>query len=309
MELCLRLRAGPPLVLDGATGTELERRGVPSALPLWSAHALLAAPEECLRIHEEYAQAGAVALTANTFRTQRRPLARAGLGERAAELTRTAVELARRAARAAPAGAPVWVLGSAPPLEDCFRPDLVPDAASLAREHAEHARNLAAAGVDAILAETMNSAREALAAARAARGVGLPVLVSFVCGPGAALLSGEPLALALARLAPEEPAALLVNCLPPSAVEPCLGPLSASGLPFGVYPNLGAPAPGASGGRSEELSPEELARRAESWVRAGARLVGGCCGTQPAHIRAIASRLRSRPARSEAKPGGSSGEG
>jgi S-methylmethionine-dependent homocysteine/selenocysteine methylase len=288
-----RLRAGPPLLLDGATGTELERRGVPCALPLWSARALLAAPGECLRICEEYARAGAEVLTANTFRTQRRALGRAGLGERAAELTRAAVELARRGARAAPAGARLWVLGSAPPLEDCFRPDLVPDAESLAREHAEHARNLAAAGVDAILAETMNSAREATEAARAARAVGLPVLVSFVCWRGATLLSGEPLAEALARVAREEPTALLVNCLPPSNVGACLEPLRACGLPFGVYPNLGAPVEGSPARRSEECAPEELALRAEGWVRAGARLVGGCCGTRPAHIRAIASRLRS----------------
>jgi S-methylmethionine-dependent homocysteine/selenocysteine methylase len=294
LELCLRLRAGPPLVLDGATGTELERRGVPSALPLWSAHALLAAPEELVRIHAEYAQAGAEAITANTFRTQRRTLARAGLGARAAELTRIAVELARRGAREAAGGRSVLVLGSAPPLEDCFHPELVPDAASLDREHALHAENLASAGVDAILAETLNSVREALAAARAARAVGLPVLVSFVCWRGASLLSGEPLATALAAVAREEPAALLVNCLPPSNVAACLAPLRESGLPFGVYPNLGAPVgePGAS--RAEQCTPEELALHARDWLRAGARLVGGCCGTRPAHIRDIASLVRKK---------------
>jgi homocysteine S-methyltransferase len=292
-ELRLRLRAGPPLVLDGATGTELERRGVPSALPLWSAHALLAAPEELAAIHAEYARAGAEAITANTFRTQRRTLARAGLGGRAGELTRLAVELARRGARQAPGGRSAWVLGSAPPLEDCFRPDLAPDAASLAREHAEHAEHLAAAGVDAILAETHGSAREARAAARAARAAGLPALVGFVCWRGAALLSGEPLEAALAEVAREEPAAVLVNCLPPSNVAACLAPLRASGLPFGVYPNLGAPGAGPGASRSEECSPEELALRAGGWLRAGARVVGGCCGTRPAHVRAIASLVRS----------------
>ena len=125
-----RLRAGPALLLDGATGTELERRGAKSALPLWSAHALLHDPALVGRIHADYVEAGAELLTANTFRTQRRTLERDGVGERAAALTARAVALARAAA--AGGDRPVHVLGSAPPLEDCFRPDLVPDDDSLA---------------------------------------------------------------------------------------------------------------------------------------------------------------------------------
>ena len=87
MSLVERLQRAGPLVLDGATGTELERRGVATRLPLWSADALIHAPELVARIHRDYADAGAEALTANTFRTQRRTLAREGLGDRAAELT------------------------------------------------------------------------------------------------------------------------------------------------------------------------------------------------------------------------------
>ena len=187
-----RIAAGPVLLLDGATGTELERRGVRASLPLWSAHALVHDPESVRRVHSDYVAAGADLLTANTFRTQRRTLARDGLGERAAELTARAVSLARIAA-----GDRAAVLGSAPPLEDCFSPERVPDTDALAREHAEHARNLATAGADGVLVETMNTVREAAAAARAARDVGLPVLVSFTCWEGAHLLSREPLAEAI----------------------------------------------------------------------------------------------------------------
>jgi S-methylmethionine-dependent homocysteine/selenocysteine methylase len=234
-----RLRAGPALLLDGATGTELERRGAKSALPLWSAHALLHDPALVGRIHADYVAAGAELLTANTFRTQRRTLERDGVGEQAAALTARAVALARTAA--ARGDQPVQVLGSAPPLEDCFRPDLVPDEASLAREHGEHAANLAAAGVDAILLETMNTIREALAALRAARATRLPVLVSFVCWDGPRLLSGEMLREAVGAVRAEQPAAVLANCLPPSNVGACLAVLAAGGLPFGAYANLGAP--------------------------------------------------------------------
>jgi S-methylmethionine-dependent homocysteine/selenocysteine methylase len=288
-----RLAGERTLVLDGATGTELERRGSPASLPLWSAHALVRAPELVAAIHADYAAAGADILTANTFRTQRRNLARGGWGDRALELTRAAVELARRAARGLAGEREIHVVGSAPPLEDCYRPDLVPADAELRREHAEHAEHLAEAGVDAILVETMNSAREAAAALRAARATGLPALVSFACWDGAHLLSGEPLRDALAAVLPEEPAAVLVNCLPPSNVAACLPALRDSARPFGVYPNLGAPTDAAGLTRSEDCSPAAFAELARKWREAGANILGGCCGTTPAHIHTLAQDLRS----------------
>jgi S-methylmethionine-dependent homocysteine/selenocysteine methylase len=284
-----RLRSPAPLLLDGATGTELERRGVRTALPLWSAHALVEAPEVVERIHRDYTAAGAEALTANTFRTHRRSLAKAGIGARADALTRSAVEIARRAAR--DAGRRVWVLGSAAPLEDCYRPDLVPGDAELAREHAEHAQALAAAGVDAILVETMNSVREAAAAARAGLATGLPVLVSFACDGEARLLSGEPLTAALDAVAPLGAHALLVNCLPPRCVAACLPVLTRAGLPFGAYANLGAPNDATGFTRSDDCSASDFARYAAGWRAAGARILGGCCGTGPEHVRALAHSL------------------
>jgi S-methylmethionine-dependent homocysteine/selenocysteine methylase len=286
-----RLRGGPPLLLDGATGTELERRGAKSELPLWSARALRDAPALVGRIHRDYVEAGAELLTANTFRTQARTLARAGLADRAAELTARAVWLAREAARHG--HHPVAVLGSAPTLEDCYHPELVPDDAALVREQTEHAANLAAAGVDAILIETMNSVREAQAALRAARQTGLPALVSFVCWEGARLLSGEELRDALATAGSEDPVAVLVNCLPHSNVAACLPALRDSGLPFGVYANLGAPLDDTQHARSEDRTPEQFAACARTWLQAGATLVGGCCGTTPAHIASVAQLLRS----------------
>ncbi|HEU4430201.1 MAG TPA: homocysteine S-methyltransferase family protein, partial [Myxococcota bacterium] len=162
--------------------------------------------------------------------------------------------------------------------------------ATLAREHAAHARNLARAGVDAILIETMNSAREAEAALRAAGEAGCPALVSFVCGANARLLSGEPLAEAIARVAPLAPRAVGVNCAPWSDLAGCLPALRACGLPFLAYGNLGAPL--ASGGRSHDLSAEGFAEHAMRWVASGARWVGGCCGSEPRHIAALARKLR-----------------
>ena len=123
------------LLLDGATGTELDRRGVDIGLPLWSARALLEAPGVLAEIHRDYLEAGAGAITTNTFRTHRRTLDKIGLGDRAAELTGLAVTIARRARDDIRPDAPV--LGSVAPLEECYRPDLAPDDAACRGEHGE----------------------------------------------------------------------------------------------------------------------------------------------------------------------------
>jgi S-methylmethionine-dependent homocysteine/selenocysteine methylase len=282
-------RTGRLRVLDGATGTELERRGVACGAPLWSAWGLLRAPDQVRQIHADYVAAGVDALVANTFRTQARALGAADLAERAAQLTRLAVRLAREAAARSPS--PPFVLGSCAPLEDCYQPQRVPDDASLAREHAEHARNLVAAGVDAVLVETMNCVREALAASRAARDAGATVLVSFVCDGEGRLLSGEPLAEALDAVRAAAPLVVGVNCLPPSAIGACLPALRSCGQPFLIQPNLGAPTADGGFARSEESSAEEFADLAAALRVQGASLVGGCCGTTPAHLAALVSRL------------------
>lgn len=280
------------MLFDGATGTELERRGARAELPLWSTQGLLEAPELLERIHREYVEAGADLLTACTFRTQERVLARAGLAGRAAELTRSAVEIARHAS--SPAQRPVRVVGSAPPLEDCYRPELTPDADALMREHAEHARNLAAAGVDEILAESHCTVREACAAARAAREVGLPCRVSFIATAEARLLSGEPLAEAIEAVA-GSCAAVAVNCLPLGDAEACIPVLervpASFDVPWGIQPNLGAPGATPRARRAHHHTPAELARAADRWIEAGASFLGGCCGTTPQHVAALRSAI------------------
>lgn len=277
-------------MLDGALGTELERRGAACALPLWSARALLDAPALVRTIHADYTAAGCEALTANTFRTQRRTLARGGLGDRAGALTALAVRLAREVAGASERR--VLVAGSLSPLEDCWHPERVPEDSVLAREHREHAELIAAAGADAILVETMGTLREARVAIAAAVGTGLPCLASFCCGAGGRLLSGEPLADALGAVAALGPVAVLVNCLPPRSVAACLPALAATGLPFGVQPNLGAPGASPAEPRRDDCDPTTFAGLGARWAKAGARLLGGCCGTTPAHLRALSERLR-----------------
>ena len=207
MAFIQRLQNPKPLLLDGATGSELERRGADTTLPLWSARALIEAQDVLLNVHQDYVRAGAEVITTNTFRTHRRSLAKAGMGDRALELTYKAVEIAKRSGAA-------FVAGSIAPLEDCYSPDLVPTQAECEAEHAELAQNLADAGVDLILVEAMNCIREAVAATQAALNTGVPVLTSFVCRSDGRLFSGETVAAAVQAIAPLGVNGLLINCTP-----------------------------------------------------------------------------------------------
>jgi homocysteine S-methyltransferase len=247
-------------------------------------------------IHSEEVAAGAEVLTANTFRTHRRTLAKGGLGKRSRELTALAVRLARRATENA--DREVFVAGSLSPLEDCYRPDLVADDEALEREHREQAESLAAAGVDLILLETHNTVRELAAAARAAKETGLPFVASMVTDGAGRLLSGEPIADAVHALEPLRPDALSINCVPAARLRSDLTVLAAAGpgMPLAAYGNLGLPADDLGWAFTEELSPDSYAAHARCWLAMGARLVGGCCGTTPGHTAALQRTLDSSKA-------------
>jgi S-methylmethionine-dependent homocysteine/selenocysteine methylase len=284
-----RLEQPAVIVLDGAMGTEFERRGIPTPSPLWSASALLTHPNAVRQIHEEYIRAGAEVVTANTFRTNPRAVRNAGMGDHADHLTHLAVRLAQEA-RQRVADHPVWIAGSISPAEDCFSPELVPDHDAALREHTLLASWLADAGVDLILIETMNTIREAVAATTASTATGLPVCVSFVCNDEGYLLSGETLADAVAAVEPLGPDALLINCTPTPAICTALRTLAAcTSLPVGAYGNLGPPISANEWSLEREITPERYRDYTRTWIALGARIIGGCCGTTPEYVRALSS--------------------
>ena len=279
------------LMLDGAMGTELHRRGVDTGLPLWSAAAVVTHPKVVRRIHTEYIESGADIITTDTFRTTARTFRRAGLSDRSEELTARAVALAIEACASA-GDREVLIAGCMAPLEDCYRPDLVPPEEDLAREHRELAGRLARFGVDFILLETMGSVREAEAAAAAARETGKEVMVSFLVTESGALPSGERLSEAVRAVSQPGVVALSLNCLSPRLLETPLQLLRReTELPLGVYGNIGLPGEEHAAEFVCDVSAEEYAAFALSWVRAGASIVGGCCGTTPATMRAVREHL------------------
>ncbi|MCO4773269.1 MAG: homocysteine S-methyltransferase family protein [Deltaproteobacteria bacterium] len=274
-------------VLDGPVGTELLRRGIPTPLPLWSATAIDEAPDVLAEIHRDYALAGATVHSTNTFRTSPWALRAVGREADAPRLTRDAVRIARSAVPSTHR-----VAGCLAPLEDCYSPGLSP-AASIARPAlGEAADLLAAAGVDLILCETFPHPGEALLALDAAAATGLPVWVSLTPGPSGDLLDDATILRVGMRAMNAGADAVLVNCGRPDRIATAIAALAKEGVPTGGYGNVGEPDP-VQGWRSEgESAPDPYADAVLGWVRSGASIVGGCCGTTPAHIARINQRLR-----------------
>ncbi|WP_035302907.1 homocysteine S-methyltransferase family protein [Actinokineospora inagensis] len=283
-----------PVLLDGAVATELQRAGIPVRAPAWTTGALLDehGGHVLRRIHADYLRAGAAVITANTFRCHDRVLR--GLGVDQATAVDTAVRLARAAID--DAGRPARIAGSLAPVADCYRPDLVPADDVLRAEHSRLAAALVRAGVDLVLVETMNTVREAVIAVESVPG---PAWVSFACRDHARLLSGEPLATAAKAVEIAGAQAVLVNCTTPEDTETCLAVLrSVCSGPFGAYPNI----ENRTGLVSHvdrhvptDVSTVDFGALLARWhADQGATILGGCCGSTPAHV-AAAHLAAARP--------------
>ena len=286
----------PVVLLDGAVGTELTRRGVSTQLPLWSAAALETHPDVVLQIHRDYVAAGAQIIIANSFRTTTFSYAAAGMEppdarRKAYQMTRRAVDLARQAVN----GNPAWVAGSMAPVADCYTPGDYPGREVAARTYGELAGWLAEAGVDLLLLETQITLEELQVALQAAIATGLPVLVSFLAGSDMRLLGGAPLAEAVALAELEGAEGVLVNCVTletADAIVPTLSRLTA--LPLGIYANAGVSPPKKDGTIDQAHSDKRFAESVVRWIENGVSMVGGCCGTTPetiATVHQLLSRL------------------
>jgi homocysteine S-methyltransferase len=179
------------------------------------------------------------------------------------------------------------------------------------REHGETARALAGAGCDLLLVETVCAAEEGLAAVEACAATGLEVWVAAMAAPPASgrgagrssgapglgapmLLDGGDLAAFFRRARDAGARAALINCTPCDGIDLALPAAAGSGLPWGAYAHMGEIDPALAWPASPVLAPEAYRARAAAWIAGGATLVGGCCGTTPAHIRALA-RLADGP--------------
>lgn len=281
-------------LLDGGMGQELIKRSGDAPTPLWATQVMIDRPGLVEAIHRDYFDAGATVATTNTYALHKDRLEGTPHEGCQVDLVARALDEAERAAKGRKN---VRIAGAIGPLVASYRPDIHPPHDQSMALYAELAR-LLAPRVDLILIETAASVAHAASALEGARAAGKPVWLAVTVDDedGARLRSGEHLA-DLAHLTPD---AWLANCSAPEAMGAALDTLKTFGKPFGAYANgftqitkdflKDKPTVDALSARPE-LTPERYADFAMSWIAQGATIVGGCCETGPAHIRAIADRL------------------
>jgi homocysteine S-methyltransferase len=284
------LRSGV-IVTDGAMGTQLYERGV-----LFSAcfeELNVSRPELVAKVHEDYLRAGSQLIEANTFGANALRLEKYGLQARVAELNAAGVRVARGAA-----GSQAYVAGAIGPSGYFLGEAGAESQADLSKVREvllEQARALLEAGVDALVLETFRQTPElriAIEAALAASEGRVPIVASVSLDEAGRMAEGTP-AEEIARLAREWGASVVgVNCSDgPMAVLAAVEKMIPVGLPVAAAPNAGLPR------RVDERTvyvstPEYFGVYARRMIRVGARIVGGCCGTTPDHVKRIAAAAR-----------------
>jgi methionine synthase I (cobalamin-dependent) len=307
-----KLISAGPVVTDGAWGTQLQERGLPiGACPdAWN----LTQPEKVEQVARAYVQAGSRLILTNTFGANRFVLARHGLADRVAEINRLGVEISRRAAAAKRGTGPICRNG---PQGASHKLDLSPfpppavfasvgpsglmlvmgqvSADELRTAFAEQAQAIATAGADGIAVETMSDPAEAALAVAAAHETGLPVVACMTFGAGTKrdrTMMGTTPEVAAEQLAAAGADVIGSNCGQGIAgmVEICRRLHAATDRPVWIKANAGLPEI-VDGKTFYRQTPAEFAAYVPQLLAAGAAFLGGCCGTTPDFIRAVAERL------------------
>lgn len=281
------LARGEIVISDGAIGTQLQERGIGAGAlsELWNDER----PEVLLDLHRAYVEAGAQIVTTNTFGANRIRMREAGLEGRGADLARRGVELAREAV-----GDRAWVGGSVGPTGQLMAPYGTLSVAEAEDIFAEQARAMAEAGADLFLVETQHDAEEACAIVRAIRAVSaLPIFCTFAFNARGRTMMGLRPGDAAARAEEAGADAVGANCGdgPAAIVAGLEGMREVARVPLVAQSNAGVPRMEGEGA-VWDVTPEQMVEHARQFVALGARVVGGCCGTGPEHIRALARALR-----------------
>lgn len=296
-----RLENNEILLLDGGVSTEIRRRGVTLDENVWSGLATKTNPDEVRKVHEDYIGAGAQIITANTYSTARHVLESINLGHEAKLLNFKSVQLAREA-RDAAAQEDVYIAGSMSSMPPLTSHREVAIDGNIESSYRELAEVLAEAGVDLIIAEMMRDIENATIVIQAAVSTGLPVWVGY-----SAMLADNGTDVRSLRWKHRDDTTSahdfgeMVDALKPlggqvagimhTRVEdtaPALGVLRSHwDGPMLAYAETGKLAM-PEWLLEEVISPADYAGVVEGWVRDyGVRVIGGCCGTGPEHIRAL----------------------
>jgi 5-methyltetrahydrofolate--homocysteine methyltransferase len=288
MQFLETINSGSIILLDGAIGTELDKRGL-----MGRASNNLDAPEIVLDIQQEYVKCGCDALTANTLTMNRIYIETHNLGISVQDVNKAGVEIARQAA-----GKERYVLGNLSSTGQLLEPYGTYKESQFYEAFREQAGILAESGVDGFIIETVFDLREALCALRACKeNFSLPVIVSIAFSTekkGGRTMMGNSAEQCAKSLTDAGADVVGANCgdLDPTQMGVVVSYLkSATSRPVLAQPNAGRPK--LIGDKTVfEMAPAQFADGIAECLRAGARLVGGCCGTSPEHICAVAGMLK-----------------
>jgi 5-methyltetrahydrofolate--homocysteine methyltransferase len=280
------------LVLDGATGTNLQKRGLPigTAPETW----LFDNPAGITQLYSDFVQAGSDIILTCTFGGNRTRLAHANLTQKIVEVNQTAVQLAKIVTK----DKDVLVAGSLGPTGEMMQPFGSMSEEQVFDIYGEQAKILLASKVDLLVIETQFDLNEAQAAVRAVRSLDseIALVCSFSYDRGVRTMMGvKPFQMAeiFNELSVD---ALGINC--GKSLEDNLSVLKTlkenTNKPIWFKPNAGLPTSSPDGSTNYDVTPEMMGALVPEWIEAGARLVGGCCGTSPEHLAAIAGAVKGK---------------
>ena len=280
-----RICRGERILLDGATGTECERRGVPQVVNTWNSGAALSHPEIVRAIHEEYIECGAEIIITNTFSSSRHCLRSAGIEDRFEALTNAAVRLANEA-RSASGQSGLLVAGG---ITHWIWTKDIPSIKELETNTRDQAVLMASGGCDLIMLEMLSHIDRLLACVDGAKASGLPVWAGVSTKPidgRMCLLGGEPLEDALTALKGKDVPLVSIMHTEVDHIDACLDILKTHWQgAVGIYAHVCQfSEDNGTAIFDNMISPSDYAQVSKRWMDQGVQLIGGCCGVRKEHI-------------------------
>lgn len=284
-----RLKSSEVLVSDGATGTNLQNRGLEKGYPAekW----VLEKPENIKQLYQDFADAGSDIILSCTFGASKVRLDQHGLSDSFEIINQTAVTLAKEVI----SNKEIFVAGSMGPLGQLMQPLGLLSKEDVFTAYAQQAKLLSNTGADILLVETQFDLNEASTAIKACHSVSnLPIICSFSFDRGTRTMMGVKPQQFVNSMEELDVQVLGINC--GRSLEENVEVLNTiSGLtnmPIWFKPNAGLPTVNSDGNSVYSITPEEMGKAAKDWVNSGAGIVGGCCGSTPAHIKYIADTIQ-----------------
>ena len=283
-----------PLIMDGAMGTELMRRGIELPLPLWSSMSNIDQFDQVMNIHKDYIEAGSDILTTNTFRTTPRTFIKAGYSQNESEIiSEQCCNMAIEAAKHAVKKENTLIAGSVAPLEDCYEPFHFPGKEIAKKEFQLIIDRIIRKGVDILLFETMGNYEEIESALQVSNHVDIQRWLSIVLKNKNSILDGTELQKVVELANKNKIDMVLINCTPVNIILEALDIfLGYRKGKWGVYPNAGENMPTKDGEFVSKLDDESFCKAIQDYITLGASVVGSCCGSTPNTVRKISNMIK-----------------